>query len=229
METTKWRKRHGNFLLDDAHAHRNSPLKSVQIAGGAPADGLSSSNGQEPILPPSPRRDTFRGGGVFLGINLINIFVYTFTYLIWGPLVPLWVSKSECVLPYSYCGGECNVHYLRSTSGATHRQPLHGQHWGRGAIQDDGWMSPPTGAVSKPWPGIEPRPCTYLRCGGLPIAAVLSFSACPDWKKLFGYHKYPQLPLITLSNAICHLRLTMLSLCREAFARYYCVRQSTAH
>ena len=25
---------HGNFLLDDAHAHRKSLLKSVQIAGG---------------------------------------------------------------------------------------------------------------------------------------------------------------------------------------------------
>ena len=35
----RWRlqndaKRHGNFLLDDAHAHRKSPVKSVQIAGG---------------------------------------------------------------------------------------------------------------------------------------------------------------------------------------------------
>ena len=28
------RKRHGNFLLDDAHAHQKSPLKSIQIAGG---------------------------------------------------------------------------------------------------------------------------------------------------------------------------------------------------
>ena len=34
METTKWRKMHGNFLLDDAHTHRKSLLKSVQIAGG---------------------------------------------------------------------------------------------------------------------------------------------------------------------------------------------------
>ena len=38
METTKWRKRHGNIVIllsqDDAHAHRKSPLKSVQIAGG---------------------------------------------------------------------------------------------------------------------------------------------------------------------------------------------------
>ena len=30
------------------------------------------------------------------------------------------VSKPEWVLPYSlFCGGECNVHSLRSTSGAT--------------------------------------------------------------------------------------------------------------
>ena len=27
----------------------------------------------------------------------------------------LWVSKPEWVLPYSHCGGECNVHFLRST------------------------------------------------------------------------------------------------------------------
>ena len=33
METTKWRKRHGNFRLDDARAHRKSPLKNIQIAG----------------------------------------------------------------------------------------------------------------------------------------------------------------------------------------------------
>ena len=31
-----------------------------------------------------------------------------------------WVSKPEWVLPYSlFCRGECNVHYLRSTYGAT--------------------------------------------------------------------------------------------------------------
>ena len=33
----------------------------------------------------------------------------------------LWVLKPEWVLPYSlFCGGECNVHSLRSTSGATY-------------------------------------------------------------------------------------------------------------
>ena len=37
IETTKWRKRRGHFLLDDAHTHRKSPLKSVQIADGGPA------------------------------------------------------------------------------------------------------------------------------------------------------------------------------------------------
>ena len=31
----------------------------------------------------------------------------------------LWVSKPERLLPYSYCRGECNVHSLRSASGAT--------------------------------------------------------------------------------------------------------------
>ena len=36
----------------------------------------------------------------------------------------LWVSKPEWVLPYSHCGGECNVHSLRSTSGATHADLL---------------------------------------------------------------------------------------------------------
>ena len=42
----------------------------------------------------------------------------------------LWVSKPEWVLPYSHCGGECNVHSLRSTSGATRCRPLDGQHCG---------------------------------------------------------------------------------------------------
>ena len=28
--------------------------------------------------------------------------------------------KARVVLPNSHCGGECNVHFLRSTSGATH-------------------------------------------------------------------------------------------------------------
>ena len=44
-----------------------------------------------------------------------------------GPLVPLfWISgdvssgfQSQSGLPYSHCGGECNVRSLRSTSGAT--------------------------------------------------------------------------------------------------------------
>ena len=37
-----------------------------------------------------------------------------------------WVSKPQWVLPYSLflCGGECNVHSLRSTSGATHADLL---------------------------------------------------------------------------------------------------------
>ena len=36
----------------------------------------------------------------------------------------LWVSKPEWVLHYSHCGGKCNVHFLRSTSGATHADLL---------------------------------------------------------------------------------------------------------
>ena len=64
----------------------------------------------------------------------------TFTCPILGPLVPLfWISKPEWVLPYSHCGGKCNVHFLRSTSGATHCQPLDGQHCGA-----------PTGFISCP-------------------------------------------------------------------------------
>ena len=50
-----------------------------------------------------------------------------------GPLVPvldfwwrlLWVSKPEWFLPYLlFCGGKCNVHSPRSTSGATHANLL---------------------------------------------------------------------------------------------------------
>ena len=49
-----------------------------------------------------------------------------------GPLVPLlWISgdvssvfQSQSGLPYSHCGGERNVHSLRSTSGATHADLL---------------------------------------------------------------------------------------------------------
>ena len=44
-----------------------------------------------------------------------------------GPLAPLfWISgdvssgfQSQSELPYSHCGGECNVCFPRSTSGAT--------------------------------------------------------------------------------------------------------------
>ena len=42
----------------------------------------------------------------------------------------LWVSKPKWVLSYLHCGGECNVHSLRSTSGATYCQPLDIQHCG---------------------------------------------------------------------------------------------------
>ena len=42
----------------------------------------------------------------------------------------LWVSKPGWVLPYSHCGGECNVQSLRSTSGATRCQSFDGwQLW----------------------------------------------------------------------------------------------------
>ena len=36
----------------------------------------------------------------------------------------LWVSNQERVLPYSHYRSECNVHSLRSTSGATHADLL---------------------------------------------------------------------------------------------------------
>ena len=64
----------------------------------------------------------------------------------WYPCVGFLVTspqgfKARVVLPNSHCGGECNVHFLRSTSGDTHCQPLDGQHCGA-----------PTGFIS--WPSI---------------------------------------------------------------------------
>ena len=36
------------------------------------------------------------------------------------PVLDLWDSTPECVLPYSLsCGAECNIHFLISSSGAT--------------------------------------------------------------------------------------------------------------
>ena len=62
-------------------------------------------------------------------INLNNFFSKVFgghTCLFLGATgTPFWISggissKPEWVLPYSlFCGGKCNVHSLRSTSGAT--------------------------------------------------------------------------------------------------------------
>ena len=52
----------------------------------------------------------------------------TFKCRILGQLVPLildiwwhalWVSKPKWVVTYLHCGGKCDVHFLRSTSGAT--------------------------------------------------------------------------------------------------------------
>ena len=65
----------------------------------------------------------------------INLFFFNFladTCPILGPLVPLfWISsnvssgfQSQSGLPYSHCGGKCNVCSLRSTSGATHANLL---------------------------------------------------------------------------------------------------------
>ena len=78
------------------------------------------------------------------------------------PLVPLfWISgdvssgfQSQSGLPYSHCRGLCNVCSLRSTSGATHCQPLNGQQCGL-AISDDGPILPPTGMLPKNWLGVE--------------------------------------------------------------------------
>ena len=66
---------------------------------------------------------------------MVRVFLSdTFTCRIWGPL--FWISgdvssgfqSPECVLPYLHCGSKCNVHSPRSTSGATHCQPLDRQH-----------------------------------------------------------------------------------------------------
>ena len=62
--------------------------------------------------------------------NVLFSFFFKFladTCPFWGPLLPLfWISgdissgfQSQSGLPYSHCGGKCNVRSLRSTSGAT--------------------------------------------------------------------------------------------------------------
>ena len=79
----------------------------------------------------------------FFKIFLADIY----TCPILGPLVPLfWISgdvssgfQSQSGLPYSHCGGECDVRSLRSTSGATRCRPLDGKHCGA-----------PTGFISCP-------------------------------------------------------------------------------
>ena len=73
---------------------------------------------------------------VDLARNQIRIFFFFYKVFFVGHIhMDFWwrllgVSKPEWVLPYSHCRGECNVHFLRSTSGATHCQPLDGQHCG---------------------------------------------------------------------------------------------------
>ena len=68
----------------------------------------------------------------FLGF--FKVFLLdTFTCPILGPLVPLFwisgdVSSGFQSQSYQHCRGKCNVHFLRSTSGATHCQPLDRQH-----------------------------------------------------------------------------------------------------
>ena len=49
-----------------------------------------------------------------------------FGFLVTSPLG----FKARVVLPYLHCRGKCNVHFLRSNSGATHCRPLDGQHCG---------------------------------------------------------------------------------------------------
>ena len=85
------------------------------------------------------------------------ILTDTFTCPILGPLVSLfWISSHVCSglqsqsgLPYSHYTGECNVCTLRSTSGATHCQPLHGQHCGV-MIPSQGLGSAPIGGDAGP-------------------------------------------------------------------------------
>ena len=76
-------------------------------------------------------------GLVFFFFLFLKIFLAdTYTYSIWGPLIPLfWISgnvssgfQSQSGLPYLHWGGKRNVHSLRSNSGATHCQPLDGNH-----------------------------------------------------------------------------------------------------
>ena len=61
----------------------------------------------------------FRKNSFFVGDIHMSYFGATGTPVLdfWWRF--LWVLKPEWVLPYSHCEGECNVHFLRSTSGAT--------------------------------------------------------------------------------------------------------------
>ena len=80
---------------------------------------------------------------------------FIFTCPIFGPLVPYFgflvasplgfkARASSTLLELQMAKGKRNVHPLRSTSGATHYQPLDGQQCGYGPT----W--PPIGTLSKP-------------------------------------------------------------------------------
>ena len=57
---------------------------------------------------------------LFCGHISMSYFGGTGTPVLDFSLRLLWVSKPEWVLPYSHCGGACNEHSVRSTSGVTH-------------------------------------------------------------------------------------------------------------
>ena len=68
------------------------------------------------------------GGGVSL---LVMFLADTYTCPILGPMIPLfWMFQTQSGLPNSLCADRRNIHSLRSTSGATHCQPLDNQHCG---------------------------------------------------------------------------------------------------
>ena len=75
-----------------------------------------------------------------------------------------WVSKPP------HCGGECNVHFLRSTSGATRCRPLDGQHAGRrpGSYLAQGYYW-----ILETWTAWD----RGSMCGGAPLS-VCQYPSC---------------------------------------------------
>ena len=104
-------------------------------------------------------------------------FDFCFDFDFWWHL--LWDSKPDWILNYSlFCGGECNVHSLRSTSGVTHAKLLvvgittghfphkHQQMWDLALI----------------WTGDHPyRRRTHYHCASDPVErSVVNLSVSSD-------------------------------------------------